>query len=1413
MRQRRAPTVFPVARKCACCLLIRVPNGLARGWYTNVFMSLIPPATKHSDATTALARPALAEAFHRALLPWWSRALLGLAVTVCTLLLIAWLTLLWGILPHIEQWRDPIEQRASRALGVPVRIGGIVVRSGGWVPSLELREVVLLDANQRPALRLPRVFAAISPRSLLSFELRFAQLLIDGAQLEVRRDPTGRIFVAGLDFSKAGVDDGNAGADWFFAQGEFVIRGGSLRWTDELRRAEPLALTDLQLVVRNGLRRHTFRIDATPPVEWGQRFTATGRFTQPLLAKRGDWRRWSGTAYLDMPSADVRALRQHVALPFELTEGIGALRGWFDFERGEPQSATVDMALRAVSLRLAADLDPLRVEEVEGRLVAQRSDDGASLALQRFTFETGDNLRWPQGDMRVAWRQRAGQPATGGELSAQRLDLALMAQVASRVPIGNAVRKLLADLNPKGMLTDLDASWDGPVDAPARYRAKAALAGLSLAAKASSEPGGVGRPGLRGAAVQLDATEAGGEARIAINGGALDLPGVFDAPLLALDQLETHLLWKIEPVAVARGAAAVPPKLSVQVKEARFSNPDASGELSALWVTGAGPGVARGARLPGHLELDGKLTGGVAKRTYRYLPLGLPKGARDYLENAVQGGRLASATFKVRGDLWEFPFFNAKTPKDGEFRITAKIEDATFAFVPSRPASGSTPASVSTWPVLTRANVDLALDRGTLELGSGRAVLGGIEFPKVKATIRNLEAEPVLTLDATGRGPVGEMLRIVNTSPIGGWIDKALEGASATGAADLKLDLVIPLSNTDATSAKGSLVLAGNDLRIAPDTPLLAGAVGRVDFTHKGFALVSTGARVYGGETNFTGGSQPDGSVRFTAQGTVTAEGLRSAVDLGQIARFGGAVSGQTGYRATLGFVQGKPEVSVTSNLAGLAVNLPAPLAKAAETPLALRFSNTVDTGAASGGALRDTLRLELGNLVQVSYLRDLSGPEPRVLRGGIGVMEPAPQPATGVAASINLPRLVIDEWEATADRLFGAADTREAGAIGYMPDAIGLRVQELRAGQRRLTNVSAGLSQEAGVWRANVDADQLNGYVEYRLPTRRGGSAAAAGRVYARLARLSLPKDETAQVESLLDQQPASLPALDLVVDNLELRGKKLGRVEVEAINRGNAQGSEWQLSKFNNTTPEAQLAATGSWGAGAGAGAGVARGVPGPRRAVMDFTLQVADSGALLNRLGTPGVVRGGKGQLAGQIGWTGSPFALDYPTLTGQINVAIDAGQFLKVEPGAARLLGVLSLQSLPRRLSLDFRDLFQEGFAFDNLTGDVKIGQGVAVTNNLRMRGVQALVLMEGNADIERETQDLRVVVVPEISAATAALAAAVINPALGLGALLAQAILKKPLTEANTREFRVSGSWADPKVERVERRPEQDTAKK
>ena len=132
-------------------------------------------------------------------------------------------------------------------------------------------------------------------------------------------------------------------------------------------------------------------------------------------------------------------------------------------------------------------------------------------------------------------------------------------------------------------------------------------------------------------------------------------------------------------------------------------------------------------------------------------------------------------------------------------------------------------------------------------------------------------------------------------------------------------------------------------------------------------------------------------------------------------------------------------------------------------------------------------------------------------------------------------------------------------------------------------------------------------------------------------------------------------------------------------------------------------------------------------------------------------------------------------------------------------------MLSLQALPRRLTLDFRDVFSEGFAFDFVRGDAKIAQGVATTNNLQMKGVNAAVLMEGSADIVREQQDLKVVVVPELNAGTASLIATAINPAIGLGTFLAQFLLREPLQSATTQQFHISGGWADPKVEKIEKK--------
>jgi uncharacterized protein YhdP len=285
-----------------------------------------------------------------------------------------------------------------------------------------------------------------------------------------------------------------------------------------------------------------------------------------------------------------------------------------------------------------------------------------------------------------------------------------------------------------------------------------------------------------------------------------------------------------------------------------------------------------------------------------------------------------------------------------------------------------------------------------------------------------------------------------------------------------------------------------------------------------------------------------------------------------------------------------------------------------------------------------------------------------------------------------------------------------------------------------------------------------------------------------------------------LLEDSPLSIPALDIVVEDLELRGKKLGRVEIEAVNtetslpRNTASG-EWRLNKLNITLPEASFKASGRWV--------TSKDGTQQARTEMNFRLDVSDAGDLLTRLGTKDALRGGAGKLEGQVNWQGSPMTLHYPSLGGRFNVNIGRGQFLQAEPGVAKLLGVLSLQALPRRLLFDFRDVFSAGFAFDTVRGDVLIQQGIASTRNLQMKGVNAVVQMDGSSDIERETQNLRVLILPEVDAGTASLLAGIaLNPAIGLSTFLAQLILKQPLSRVNSQEFLIDGTWSDPKVTKV-----------
>ncbi|MEY4294966.1 MAG: hypothetical protein RLY82_654, partial [Pseudomonadota bacterium] len=551
-----------------------------------------------------------------------------------------------------------------------------------------------------------------------------------------------------------------------------------------------------------------------------------------------------------------------------------------------------------------------------------------------------------------------------------------------------------------------------------------------------------------------------------------------------------------------------------------------------------------------------------------------------------------------------------------------------------------------------------------------------------------------------------------------------------------------------------------------------------------------------GGDFQISGNAQ-----KWIGSGTVTSEGLAGWPMMRKSAPITSALKGVTPYSFAYEPRIGGAGLSIEASLAGMQIDLPVPLAKSAATVLPIRFRQIQST------STQDHITFSFGNFLNAQFIRELDTDKNiesvRVLRGNVtlGTDVPILLPERGVTAQIRFDQFDVDSWRPFFSNHFATTSGSVASNfIQYVPTQIAAQVLSLKIGNRTFEQVVLGLSKQGNTWRVNAEATDFSGYAEYRTPANEQN-----GQFYARLKRLTIPDTGgKSHIEQLLENAPpTALPALDLVIDDFELVSKKLGRLEINAVNQ-RAQGylgvgtaQEWRMQKLLLTSPESQLKATGVWTPSSANNTS--------RRVDVQFSFDVADSGALLSRFGQAGTLKDGKGNLQGRVAWVGSPLALHYPTLTGQLKLDMDKGQFLKIEPsGAGRFLNVLSLQSLPKLLTLDFRDIFSEGFAFDSIAGDAKVVEGILSSNNLQMKSSLALVSIDGKVDLANETQNLRVLVLPDINAGGASLLATLINPLVGAATYLTQLILRRPVVAAATREFNIDGSWREPNVVQIKK---------
>ena len=1213
------------------------------------------------------------------------------------------------LLPDIERHRGEIVARVSAAVGQPVRIGGIQAGWFGLNPHIRLHDVRIYDHAGREALALPSIENRLAWSSLVRGELKVHSLAIDGLRVQVRRDAEGVLHVAGMKLS---------GGDprfsrWALAQDEIVLRDAQIEWHDERRGAPPLALSAVNLRLRNSGDEHSIGFSARLPAALGSSVELRAVLEGPNLA---DPAAWEGRLYAELEQLDLAAWRAWIDYPWQVDRGEGALRAWLTLERGELRQATADLALSGVSARLGEELAPLRLASLRGRLQGSLANARYRVLARDLAVAIEDGAAVAPSDFELSWTS-GNDP--GGKLSASALELEPLARLAASLPLPDRARKLLVEVKPRGRLAEARFEWRGEVQAPAGFAAQAKFIDLAAAP--------VGKlPGLAGISGSFDASESSARVVLATRKGELYLPQVFPQPRIALDFLNGLVEWE------RHGEAG----FSLRLASVTFSNEHLSGNAHGTYAAGASG--------PGTIDLFAQLNRADATQLARYLPHARLMGGeatRDWLTRSVLGGYSGDVRVRIRGDLRDFPFAD---PGRGEFSVAARIDRGVLQYAES-------------WPRIENIRGELVFEGNRMHVAGRSGSILGVALANVEAGIPRLrDPSPHLEVSGEARGATADFLRFVEASPVRRMTGGFTDAMSASGHGRLRLKLDLPLKDLPKARVDGEYEFAGNDVVVHAQLPPIEGAAGRLSFTESTLTARGVEGRLFGGAVAVSGATQADGSVQLTAKGEASLAATRAFFDH-PWRRY---LDGHAAYEATINVAKGRTHVLLQSPLQGVTSALPAPLAKAAGETLPLRLELAPD----------ERLKLKLGRIVAAEFVRRRQGEALVVQRAAVALTPAGDAPLAlperpGTLFYGSLPALDLDQWLP----LFAASGAPDASAFD-------LRIGRLDVHGKRLNDVSLRAGADAAGWAATLASQELAGELSYR----KGGG----GRLVARLTRFRTPEEYPgAQDRGTL--QPADLPSMDLVAERFIWRGKDLGRVEI----LGSRVGEDWRIEKLAMASAEASLAASGAWRSGA------------PTRSHLDFELSAADAGRFLGRVGYPDVVKGGKARLRGSLEWDGNPGVMDYASLSGAVTLEAASGEFLEIEPGIGKLISLMSLQSLPRRIALDFRDVFSKGFGFDEISSSGQLAAGVMTVKDFRMRGSSAQVEMSGEVDLAQETQKMRVRVIPSLGD-SASTVIALVNPLLAIPAAIAQKILKDPLGHIFAFDYAVSGGWSDPKVAKL-----------
>jgi uncharacterized protein YhdP len=382
---------------------------------------------------------------------------------------------------------------------------------------------------------------------------------------------------------------------------------------------------------------------------------------------------------------------------------------------------------------------------------------------------------------------------------------------------------------------------------------------------------------------------------------------------------------------------------------------------------------------------------------------------------------------------------------------------------------------------------------------------------------------------------------------------------------------------------------------------------------------------------------------------------------------------------------------------------------------------------------------------------------------------------------SVNLPKVNADAWRSILVNKSGG--TTDSGFISALPLAqFDLRLGELSLFDNVLHDVRAtGTQTDKTTFKADLKSRELNGKLAWQ--------GNGHGKLTAHVDKFALPESSSApaNLQAKTNEIIDELPALDIRIDELTFKKQPLGNLSLTAENRDSA----WHtLINLKNDTDNLKL--KGQW-----------QPKSGKSSTQMDFDFESKAIEKTLSRLGYAEAIYSSRVALDGQLRWQGDPLKINFPSLNGYMSINTDKGHVNELDPGVGRLLGILNIQTLLRRITLDFRDLFGKGFAFDQIKGGFNIDNGIMQTSDLQVRAPSARIRFNGRINLINETQDMRALVQPTLGESVSA-GTMIISPVVGAAVWAAQKILKDPFGQVFAMEYQITGPLSNPKVESTRR---------